>query len=517
MTAFTKIAQTLARKKVYSLIFFMLYVAVLVYLAGVAAVWEDEFYTLNTTSRSLSEVFSQSYHFEAQPPFYFVLLKLWRLIFPTVFFARIFSVLCIAGSVIIFSKLVKLLEEKNNMQWLVVLFMLNPYTVWAALEIRTYSLLILLSLISIYSFIRYYFRNELNYLYLFLVIAVIGLFTQYLYVFLISALAFSVLVFRGWKAFLKLCLYLIPVVLLFCINLFFLFDNISNQQTDMPGFTMLGSVSMIIQSPANLLIGLNSLSDVRWVKLAIVLVFACFAFYLYLSLIRRDKLIGASEPQAEGSFLNKMNLILLSTAIMVLWYLLVFTLLKVPYSDRYMAIVFPFLILFFALIVVASRVLMRLACASVIVFYLVLLLITFVPPIKFYDFQKLTEYVSRIEKPGEPILFYRNTMAMPFEYYYKGSNPLSPLPHPVTFDKDYIINLRDSLEVRLSFDKAVAGSKSFIVISDDNIGYLYSLNMNRKLVNDFIGNNYTASLDTLFYGRSRLYCLRVRRLQVSGR
>ena len=56
--------------------FLLLYATGIIYLCFTLNVWEDEAYTLNTTSHGFLEVIRLSYTFEGQPPAYFLLMAL---------------------------------------------------------------------------------------------------------------------------------------------------------------------------------------------------------------------------------------------------------------------------------------------------------------------------------------------------------------------------------------------------------------------------------------------------------
>ena len=221
--------QDLYKRKYYNFIFtgfLIAYGIILLYLAYQINLSEDETYTLNTTSRSLAGVIRQSYYFEGQPPVYFILLALWRSLCPGIFFIKLFSIIMIGFSAFVLYKLTQLFSDVINSKWMVVIFLLNPFTVWAALEVRTYSLLIFLATLLIYFFYRFYFENKIKFLYWFLLTAVIGIYTQYFFTLLITALGGALLVFKGWKSFLNFCLYLVPVVILFLPNLIFMRSQI---------------------------------------------------------------------------------------------------------------------------------------------------------------------------------------------------------------------------------------------------------------------------------------------------
>jgi hypothetical protein len=77
------------------LVFSVVYYSMLVFLAAYLNIWEDEVYSMNTSSGSLGYAFNQSYEFELQPPVYFLLLTIWRTFSASVFWARLLSVIAV--------------------------------------------------------------------------------------------------------------------------------------------------------------------------------------------------------------------------------------------------------------------------------------------------------------------------------------------------------------------------------------------------------------------------------------
>ena len=295
MHHFTKFTKLKSKDLVfYSLM--ILYSICLVYLCSKINIWEDEAYSLNTTSKNLIGVISESYHFEGQPPLYFVILALWRLLNHGIFFARLLSILFVGLAAFIFHRLVRLVSGSDISMWLVVIFLLNPFTVWAALEIRAYALLIFLSTISIYFFIRYIMEDKKSGLYYFLVLCLLGIYTQYFFVFLVAALSFSVLLFKGWRSFISLCIYLLPVFFLCIPNLWFLSENIAMARSDNPGYSLVQKLNLVIYSAENLLFGLSSRPFDRMVYWGFRIVSILLCTYAYY------RLYTSNQKQKNTSF-----------------------------------------------------------------------------------------------------------------------------------------------------------------------------------------------------------------------
>ena len=191
--------------------FIFIYALFLLFLCNEMSIWVDEAYTLNTTANSLSKVVHLSYQFEGQPPVYFVILALWRKFNNGIFFARSLSVLFTFLSAYVLNKLLKLIFEKIYTKWVIILFLINPVTIHAGLEIRLYSFLILLSVTLIYLFYLIYYYNHTSHKILFIIIGVLGVYTQYYFVFLIISLTLIILIRRSWRLFFNFCLWCLPI------------------------------------------------------------------------------------------------------------------------------------------------------------------------------------------------------------------------------------------------------------------------------------------------------------------
>jgi len=382
-----------------------------------------------------------------------------------------------------------------------VIFLLNPFTVWAALEMRTYSLLIFLSTLSIYFFFWYYFEEKRKFLYLSLFISAIGMYTQYFFIFLIASLAFIILIFKGWQRFLKFSLCLIPILLLFLPNLKFLPNQISVQESrDIEQFPF-SVISEIIHTPQSLLLAINLVPDV-WINRFVRAAFLLSAVYIYFKLYKRHLI-------QSNSFFEKYNIVLLSILSMLILFSAGFVITGVGYDNKYMVTVFPFFILLFTIFENYSIIFRRLIYGAIAIYFIILLTLNYWHPVKTYDFVSIAKYIKIIEHPNEPILIYRPAIALPFGYYYNGINKIIPIPHPVKFDSDYLINIKDTAELKQSIENIKPVPKFYILISDTTI-YESSVNMNRKMVTDYLNNNYKITLDTLFYGWSKNMPIRIR-------
>jgi hypothetical protein len=122
-----------------------LHLSITVPLARALNVWTDEAYSLHTTSAGVGHALRSAVSFELQPPAYFVVLAAWRAIDPSPTFARMLSVLFAAATLLILAPLARRLLPAPGAPLVVAAAALNPFLVWAAVEIRAYAMIVLLS------------------------------------------------------------------------------------------------------------------------------------------------------------------------------------------------------------------------------------------------------------------------------------------------------------------------------------------------------------------------------------
>lgn len=484
--------------------FLLLYAAFLVYLCFALNIWEDESYTLNTTSHGFSEVVRLSYTFEGQPPVYFLIMAAWRSISADVIFAKFFSILCIAIAAWILNKLtVEINGDKNN-QWVLVIFLLNPFTVWAALEIRLYAFMILLSVAAIYYFIRYYKYNSKPALYTFLIVALLGAYTQYFFTLLVASLACSLLLYKGWKPFFTFCLYLLPVVLLFLPNFLYIQTQVHMHQQTTAVIPFRDTINDVFRSPQNFLLALQIAPFNRWGRWLIKTVVVISLLMAYYNLYR-------NRNSGDTGFFKNMNMLLFATVILFILYCVVFTIEQLTFAGRYLTIVFPLIVVWFLLLDKLKPVFKNLIFAGCTLYFVFLLYSYYKIPVKDYDYKKLAGYVQDIERTNEPIVFYSSQLALPFSCYYNGGHQMVPLPNKLTFDSNYISNVKDTGVLKNSLQAKVQTAASFIFISNDFDSIQLNRNMNRPMIDSFLNRHFNKVSDTLYYGRSKTRYLRIRR------
>lgn len=185
-----------------------LHLIVVLPLAARLNVWLDEAWTLETTGNGLFYAWREAIATEHQAPLYFTFLAAWRGLDDSLFFARLFSTICIAATIALVPALMEKFAppEKDSDDLRILLpfvVALHPYSIWASLEARVYAPVILLSALLLLFWFDGYAAPKLRRgtRMFYVLLAVVSLYTNYYLGFLLFANACALLALKRWKAF----------------------------------------------------------------------------------------------------------------------------------------------------------------------------------------------------------------------------------------------------------------------------------------------------------------------------
>ena len=149
-------------------------------------VWLDESFTIHTTGSGPLYAYLQSVNFEIQPPLYFVLESIWRLLNESsIFYARLPSIIFAALAVGVIVVTASKLAPRIHPIVVAAVTALNPIVIWAAVEMRVYALVFLVGSVLMWTFFEGFCNKEATAKQLrsarimYAVFALIGLYTQY--------------------------------------------------------------------------------------------------------------------------------------------------------------------------------------------------------------------------------------------------------------------------------------------------------------------------------------------------
>lgn len=488
------------------IIFLVLYFVYLIFLANKLDLSYDEPYSLHTSSNSLSDVVSLSYQFEFQPPAYFVILSLWRKINDGIFFARLLSVIFTFISAFYLYKTVRLIFSNIYSKWLIIIFLLNPYTVWGSTETRLYSLLVLLTIISFYLFYQIYFFDKKNLKVLFVLFSTVGVYTQYFFVFLIISFAVILLLNKNWSYFFNYIFLSILIALLFIPNLIFISEQIAVNQDTLMEYTFPARIKSVVMSSFEFF-GIEKMSFLghigRWIfRLIFVSVYIMTLYIFY----KKNKIDKISDYRNYGFTLIQL-------IVLFVIFTSAFAYADLVYAIRYISILFPFhifLLVIYGTFNSGNRNLFYGFYSAILV---IALLFTFKTPyLKSYNFKSIAKYLQSNQVPNEPIIFLNNDLTLGLNHLYEKKESFINIPEFQYNYNLYTNYIKDTVQLNEQIKSLPGNSQSYLLISGTDLGYLRNKDLTNDMIDSYLGENYIISVDTILEGNLPVDFIRIRRL-----
>jgi len=443
----------------------LLHLALVIPLAAALNLWVDEAYTLQSTGDGLAHAVRRAVNFELQPPFYFVLLTLWRSMNDSAFFARLFSILCTGSTIAVTASLARRYLPGIRPALAAAVVGLNPLTVFAAVEARFYALALLLSALLLLLFHDGYVSDKPSPVarLWYTLAAVVALYTFYFLGFLLVACGAALLVLQRRQAIRS---YLISMVVVGA-----LFAPLA--LTAMRQVGSVGSVGMGRQTPteAGALVWQaawrqllpvsqeNSLAAVRgWVS------------RLTLPLVMVAALLQHRRPT------TAVLVPLIVGGIMSLFFVLVAMRLGSDFvrPQHTTVLYIPILLAMLALLQYVGRArAASVGCIASFVLAGAYVLQTYAPMAKLGDWIRVSHYIQRYESDSTPILVFKAEFVLALEYHYAGRNVLIPLPKPtgrerydpkeevLTDEAEILVALSERLDARRQFWLVTAHTQPF--------------------------------------------------------
>lgn len=478
----------------------LLHLSITLFLAAMLNIWVDEAYSLSTSGGSIERTLRQALHFELQPPLYFILLNIWRKLDDSILFARLFSVTCAALTLIVTSGLARRFVERIHPAWVVTAVAFNPFIIWAAVEIRGYALVVLLSAFLLLFFYDGYLaavsRRRRQWYYL--LCSILALYTQYYLGFLLLAGAFVLLALKRWRALLAYLLGMAGVGICFVpmaeVVLAQLHDHTKTIASTVPWFKGLGIISWRVQ---------EYLLPIQWSRLMVWRrwILRLGALVAVVLMIRRKGIL--LTPAAISLWIT--------TAVLSLCLLGVLRLTGVElFLPQHTASLFlPITLIVFSIVttLIGKRGLILWSLFALL-FNVSSLCVQYTPMAKSGDWSRVASYLVTNEKAGQAIIVFHADSVLPLAYYYSGKNALVPIPKKTQLERfdlqDFVIRDEEQL---ISLFSSVSGDQQQIwLVTDSTCGYL-EVNFNCSLLEEFISKYYIVESDKSFF-RSQVRLLR---------
>jgi hypothetical protein len=395
--------------------------AVTVPLAALLNIWQDEAYTLHTIGRGAGYAFAEAIGFEQNAPLYFVLMTVWRHFGHGVFQLRLFSVLCIAVTVLLTPAIARRYVPQINPLLPAAVVACNPFMVWAAVEMRVYAMIVLVSALLLLTFHDAFVKKPPSAASAaaYAACVAVALYTQYYMAFLIAAQGISAAIYYR-RSLLRFALAGAAGALAFVPMLAIIPAQVQNFKD---GFASPSLVRALVGLVGILLRYVLPL-PVAHSKIFYALIVAGVAVAL---LVARRKRGGSGSPA-----------VLVTTAGAVALFAVGTYASGVHVLDRHAASLYlPATIGVFALFAylpgpLARRLTLGWTCAIALLSVLTLAR-TYQALAKPGDWPRVAAYLQAHETGGQPIAVFEAENALPLSFYYRGSNRVVPIPNGIDF------------------------------------------------------------------------------------
>ncbi len=426
----------------------VLHLLIVIPLAYYLNIWADEASTLYTTQNGIFAALQNAASDERQAPLYFWIMSLWRSINGSIFFARLFSIICGVVSIRLFAGLAQRLFSFRAALLATAFFALHPIMIWASLEIRVYSLVILLSIALIRLFLNGFFdigqdksliTQRIARIWFF-VISVVALYTNYYLGFLLVGLFAALLATRRWRdardyigAMFVTGIAFLPII--FTVKSQFVVNTSTfhDERTLVDGLRRIWGHMLTFILPADFIAATESTnaSVIRlWIVRAAILVTGFFAFR------RRDRI----QPQtmAFAAITAAISVCLLVAYFMVGSWLV---------ALRHASVLFVPLILFIASLlndifvhkdekkgINLSRFIAPVFGILVLASFSYAIMTLYPNMAKRGDWARVGAYIEQNEAPNQPIIIFHTFDALVLPYHYHGVNKIFPDERYFDFD-----------------------------------------------------------------------------------
>ncbi len=400
------------------------------FLAATLNIWQDEWYSLRTTSQGLGFAWRTALGFEGLPPLYPLLLEGWRALDHSVWFARWLSILFAGGAVVCAWSFATRYLRATPPAAVAAAIAFNPFTIYAAVEIRLYALALLFSAGLILAFFDGFLATAPSRLarVAFVVCALGAVYTQYYPVLLVGGATAALIVLRERRA-----------VRNYCIAL---------------GCVIVGALPVLAVLPAQMGAAGRALSTAARPDVAgpveAALSFALPHGWLAnwwsypLNALYDAALVGllaalfAARPR-----ITRTNVALAAfAAVLVVAFALVPLLLheKLLYPRHGVALLIPCVLTVFAIIDGVTRPrLRRIALTTYVGLYAALTVLTLWTAYhglsKPGDFRRAAAYLTAHANAAQTIFAFDPEMVGPLRFYYRGPARIVALPQAMDFSR----------------------------------------------------------------------------------
>lgn len=462
----------------------------------------DEAWSLRTSSGGIGYAASQAITFETQAPLYFVLLAIWRGLSGAVWWARLFSVTCASLTVFLTASLSRRYVKELSPVFITLAVATHPLLIYAATEVRLYALLALICCLLMLLFYDGYLAAQPSRRaeYLYLLVSLVGLYTQYYVGFLLVANACGLLLSGRWKSLRRYLFGMGGIAVVFAPLMKIALEQRASLAREVgQTYSLAASARVIVWRIQEFLFPMWKVEWGRWQRWLLILLAAAIIFYLVRNrfrLVTQDKVVvWAVTASLVCCFtllvkLTHFDMVLPRHAIPLFFATLVSTFAIMAATGR-RGVVFAF-------------------TAIMLVLNLMYVYWQYLPMAKNGDYARVAEYLKSSERDGQPILIYHGMSEVALGQYYSGRNAIVPIPISNSYERydlqSFILKSEGQLdEVFLRR----AGNPPQLWLVEDLFCEEFGIDFNCRLLEEYVEKNYAVEAMREFH-RARVRLLRRR-------
>ena len=428
---------------------------------GSESLWLDEALSADRITGDLVTIAQTTAFEDVHPPLYYFLLHLWTLLFgqSEVALRSLSACLGVASVFTLYKLGCELFNRKIGLI-ASLLMTISTFAISYSQETRHYSLLLFLTLVSFYFFIKILKAEKVSKanLFFYILTSILLAYTHIFGIFIILAQVFYLILFRRRfsKAWLKLWAAQVITLLFFLPWMVVLITSTLQDSAQTLNWIPELSFTHVARSIA-------SLMGAGYLPLAVGIFFVLVSLFLYLAGV-----IHIPQGQQQGkSDLRLQNIKLKGllasireprTAMLLVWFFfpiiitLILSLTVRPlFVSRYLIGLIPVFSLLAAQGIsnIGSIANARAIRANITALTLIGLIVLITLP-GLYDYysqpqkdrwREATKLIQELEEPGDAIVFNKPYFHYPFDYYYKGSQEITIMPREVIEIEEPIVSV----------------------------------------------------------------------------
>lgn len=493
----------------------VVHLAIVLPLAFSLNIWADEASSLYTTQNGFVSAFQNAATNEKQAPLYFWILSLWRMLSDSIFFARLFSVICSVFAIIVFARFASRIFEPRAALLAAAFFALHPFLILASVEIRGYSMVISLSIVLIRLFFDSFVGDKQNgrrsSQIAFICAATVGLYTHYYLGFLLAGFLAALLVTKQWRPARAFALSMaiaaiafLPLVATSARSQFLARTSVYLESISaFEAIQILWHHAITFLLPADLLRGeeASAFAVFRVWVLRVALVALMVLVFKYRDKLRpRTKILAMITIVAFGFF-----------------FAVAFRVSPAYVALRHATPLFVPCLLFFASLCTdvfnevserMTKIVIFAAGVIVLASFSYSLATLYPNTTKRGDWARVGEFIEQNESPGQPIIVFTTFDALALPYHYRGVNKILPDEKFFEFDQEAAFGNETSLQKQTDFvisEIPPDAERVWLAVNEKCLVTEACVPLE-----NFVRANYTIELEKQFY-LEKLYLLKKRR------